>query len=765
MLRHMSGLNFEAVMGDLVVCFPPTAQLLIRRTDSQIPLNWTACRGPYRVPEHIAIAILSGERQPETTGDAHRVSYRCPVTKRIVCVDGSLELRRCTVCCRKDRFDRHKHCKFDCPRKFDGMLPKDVRLTSKWRMEAARNRYLRAICVGLARVGVSARKIASEPIQEMGREILQVGIDAQAFSTQSQVRLQSDALVRSYSRTTVETEVRRYAEEEVHQLIQEYQKLEYVNLKIDAGTVINSHVTHALIDSPFGDIVPWILDVAENDRWDTSDYETFLLAHLQRIECDAPRVRICAVIHDNLPSQANAVFNVLRSWDRRPRILDVPCFNHLVNLVFVHAVKQCHPLKQMIDDVLKWQTLFGDLGIQAPSVPTTRWLYIVELIKAIMTDPNIGPAMEGNRHVVEDVIGYEAEQVPSHFLALYDLLNPLYCLSKKLEERSTRLCHVIPLMRECLAAWNRTKLELQDEVFHQILDALVSNLLQRVLSNSFEEVLTAFVCSRKGQSETHLVTSGNVESQRSRLYSVVELMKAGVHFPDEFQLLARDCTASTSESCDDLPCDLDHEDDASREPNLEEQDEAEHEADRALDDGTITKIRRECLFIHENAIALLTLDEKLSYNFMDDVLGVVSRCLLHYGGEDEENGIDENYYQAALLEWINLSSTEIVSQMRAFHRMTDEDDMIDVLLWRHILQLSRGTVQWKHWHQIANVALHFLSAGVSEAEVERLISVQRFIQGRNMTNVSTEGLTARLQLYGNRHLTGVSVGETDAPES
>ena len=138
---------------------------------------------------------------------------------------------------------------FDCPRKFDGMLPKDVRLTSKWRMEAARNRYLRAICVGLARVGVSARKIASEPIQEMGREILQVGIDAQAFSTQSQVRLQSDALVRSYSRTTVETEVRRYAEEEVHQLIQEYQKLEYVNLKIDAGTVINSHVTHALIDS------------------------------------------------------------------------------------------------------------------------------------------------------------------------------------------------------------------------------------------------------------------------------------------------------------------------------------------------------------------------------------------------------------------------------------------------------------------------------------------------------------------------------------
>ena len=135
----MSGLNFEAVMGDLVVCFPPTAQLLIRRTDSQIPLNWTACRGPYRVPEHIAIAILSGERQPETTGDAHRVSYRCPVTKRIVCVDGSLELRRCTVCCRKDRFDRHKHCKFDCPRKFDGMLPKDVRLASKWRMEAARN--------------------------------------------------------------------------------------------------------------------------------------------------------------------------------------------------------------------------------------------------------------------------------------------------------------------------------------------------------------------------------------------------------------------------------------------------------------------------------------------------------------------------------------------------------------------------------------------------------------------------------------------------
>ena len=98
--------------------------------------------------------MISGTVEIDCSGEAHRVSYRCPETKNIILFDGRLETRRCTVCCRKGRSALHQKCKFNCEARFDAMIPKDQGCTAL-QTESFINRYVRALCTGAMRVGVT----------------------------------------------------------------------------------------------------------------------------------------------------------------------------------------------------------------------------------------------------------------------------------------------------------------------------------------------------------------------------------------------------------------------------------------------------------------------------------------------------------------------------------------------------------------------------------------------------------------------------------
>ena len=56
---------------------------------------------------------------------------------------------------------------------------------------------------------------------------------------------------------------------------------------------------------------------------------------------------------------------------------------------------------------------------------------------------------------------------------------------------------------------------------------------------------------------------------------------------------------------------------------------------------------------------------------------------------------------------------------------------------------------------LAEVATMFVSATVSEAEVERLLSAQKRVQRQYMTNISPEGLTAGHRLVGTHAISEV----------
>lgn len=193
-------------------------------------------------------------------------------------------------------------------------------------------------------------------------------------------------------------------------------------------------------------------------------------------------------MHDNLPAQSNGLEEVLSSLDDRPRIVDVPCFNHLINLVFVHAVRQNNDLNALVSEVQTWQRLVKALKINAPTIPKTRWLYVVELIEVIVSYPNLEEIMALNQQTVYAILQDDIREVPVTFVQLHDVLLPSFMLSKKLEKRTTRLPDVILLVSDCINQWKTLCQHIpQDNMFFGIRDSLVSNLIVRVRSNAFDE--------------------------------------------------------------------------------------------------------------------------------------------------------------------------------------------------------------------------------------------------------------------------------------
>ena len=65
--------------------------------------------------------------------------------------------------------------------------------------------------------------------------------------------------------------------------------------------------------------------------------------------------------------------------------------------------------------------------------------------------------------------------------------------------------------------------------------------------------------------------------------------------------------------------------------------------------------------------------------------------------------------------------------------------------WRDVHSLY----EWKFFSEIA---LHFITLPCSEADVERLLSVQKAIMGKTMTNLGTGVLEARVRLHGKQSL-------------
>ena len=487
-----------------MICFPPLEDARRRmvadvpgRMGADVPPGWSACRGFWNVTEEEAIALMERRIPPPERQEGRRVVYRCPKIQQVINSLGYLEVRRCHVCCRRERIRDHAKCLFECEVRFDAMMtPRDEGHATS--IDRYTRRYQRAVVVGLTRAGVSCARISGPAILSMSRELVQLGIDVQATTPTGHARIHARDIAVPLSRHAVEGLIREYANEEADRALSIYQRLRLVNMKVDAGSVLRSHVTHCLVDSTLDPtLISLVMPAAANNNWKTADYSVFFLTRTQQVQDKG--LRICSIVHDNLPAQSNALDRIIATSEERPRILDIPCFNHLINLVFVHSVRENPDLCALVQELHAWQRLCKALKVNIPTVPKTRWLYILEVIQAIVSVPNLEDLMTMNQAIVDDILGHCEVKIPM-FVQLYEVLLPLLTLSKKLEERTTRLPHVIPLISDCIQQWRTLRPTLnKSPMFLGILDSLLTNLIVRFRANAFEEAVTAFILSIEGK--------------------------------------------------------------------------------------------------------------------------------------------------------------------------------------------------------------------------------------------------------------------------
>jgi hypothetical protein len=88
----------------------------------------------------------------------------------------------------------------------------------------------------------------------------------------------------------------------------------------------------------------------------------------------------------------------------------------------------------------------------------------------------------------------------------------------------------------------------------------------------------------------------------------------------------------------------------------------------------------------------------------------------------------------------------------------DPNEILDAFRrwWFEDSELSHEVDPDKHWkdvhrcegyEQVAHIVLRFITAGTSEAEVEKMFSVQKRIQGIHGTDYRTDTIHARLVLH------------------
>ena len=406
---------------------PPT-----RDAKSSIPVGWTPCRGVVTLPETQASHVAIG--QPPFHSD-HKVVYRCPKETNVLRTSGNLEVerRRCTWTARRDRITNiHSH-RYDCAPQHDSMMIREAEVKERAeedRSEVFTARVLRTQTVGFARVGVSLAKMASPAVQEMTTELVQIGIDLQSRSPGT--HLVASDYVRSYDRTMYQEELLAAHERERDHLLQEYARMRFVNIKVDAGTVLRAHCTHGIVDSPYSGFPPWIYAAQVNDGWSTDNYSTYVRELLDYLRRHAPGIIVTSIVHDNLPAQANAIDVVVSELDGCT--IDVPCFNHMLNLVFTHSVRDNKELNQGVRMALAYQRLMREANKPAPSIPKTRWLYIVELLECIEEAmPWVFAYCIEHSDVAPATFDCTIGEVHQYLQYVYAALKPLQKMSLRLE--------------------------------------------------------------------------------------------------------------------------------------------------------------------------------------------------------------------------------------------------------------------------------------------------------------------------------------------
>ena len=190
--------------------------------------------------------------------------WRCPAYQLYM----NVEIRRCTVCKRKNRWSEHaggRH-NFSKAEKDDDqrMISRIQRRNSRRTDNELRNEILNSIARITGQCDIPISKASSKAFIEFSKKLLNVGIYISRNYGDAIPNL--DNFLHPLIERNIHNSMFTIASKEKTERLKAFQKKRYVNLLADAGTVLGYKCVHAMLAHPgIDDALPF--DVYENHNF------------------------------------------------------------------------------------------------------------------------------------------------------------------------------------------------------------------------------------------------------------------------------------------------------------------------------------------------------------------------------------------------------------------------------------------------------------------------------------------------------------------
>ena len=588
---------------------------------------------------------------------------------------------------------------------------------------------------------ISAKKMASSPMKEFVKNLIHIGINLGAHNYGPEI-LQ---MLRFYGITTITKKIKEYGLYISNTQQNRLKEIKFINILCDAGTVNKYKCIHVMGSNPFYDNMPVLFEITTNDNYTKEKYEILFQKEFEYAQ--SLDLIVCSIICDNLPAQQSGLKSFLNSDNRMIRSIEhIPCLSHMINLVFIHSLRQSLEINALINSLSDFVTLLRkedavrQIGKLCPKPIQTRWLYIYEPLLFIYQ----------NRNTISE-LGY---QIPIEFEELRYILTPLKCFLLEIERKESKLFWVIDLFEEMLKQWKEIVRMVNCSSCKKYLNVLISIFIAKLYSNNYESLCTASLLSKNGRQNIRRIQFGyNVIG---RVYDVNVVTDHVSRMREHFQKWVLDINSkcwdeiynknniqifnnyidklleseddSSDEDSNYTQNQLDYfgsdEDeswsiDSESENNCEESDEEIPQEEIELDNINLQTY---------NEIYQMSIDDKLSQDVFNRIFHIGEKKLIETA---TILGIDSNLISTRLYEWIFTNAESNVQLANIF--INDENT-----IWRRLHC-------YDEWSQFSEIALRFISIGCSESDVERSLSLQKEVLNMHTYNIGSDTLEARMR--------------------
>lgn len=457
--------------------------------------------------------------------------------------------------------------------------------------------------------------------------------------------------------------------------------------------------------------------------FDSFDDDTFDAAFYQRSFFDVWQklqefnIHICSITTDNLPAQ-------VRGWEIFQETIDdpfikavfrIPCYAHLINLVFKDAVRLSSWLAQTINSVLTIVKIIRKpeavniIGRKCPTISQTRWLYIVDILLFLLS----------NRVAINDFLQKHSSSsllIDNDIEFAYRLLILLKTYSLIVEKDHFQLFNIIPLTREFFSELKSLYLCIDKTEWKDVIDIIDCSMRIRILNNSYNETLTAYCLSSPGRAEIR----EKYKSVRTKCPYTLSLTTPVEKLRDERIKFEHKQTPLYTGEVPFVPSDT---------PAEEEDEEEDIESVFQKDVLTLAD-GEEDLSMKINELKNKTFEARIRID------------------------IYQNIYQTAKNELIKTGSIiavpqEYIEQMFDLFLFEDPLNLQFIsysvndpyLFWQKVFSFD------KDWEVFAELSLRYSCSFATESIVERYLSIQKCVQADKMTNISKPVIKARMQLH------------------